>query len=75
MSPCDIKPGYKFLVYASGFEQGDDIVLKDGSAEYALDTQIFDGYAGHIPERYDISIIWQYYAKGAKTFDKLNLRK
>ncbi|MBO4665149.1 MAG: glycosyltransferase family 2 protein [Bacteroidaceae bacterium] len=30
---------------------------------------------GHVPERYDISIIWQYYAKGAKTFDKLNLTK
>jgi len=26
---------------------------------------------GHVPERYDISILWQYYAKGAKTFDKL----
>jgi len=26
---------------------------------------------GHIPERYNISIIWQYYAKGAKTFDKI----
>jgi len=30
---------------------------------------------GHVPERYDISIIWQYYAKGAKTFDKLNLMR
>ena len=30
---------------------------------------------GHVPERYDISIIWQYYTKGAKTFDKLNLTK
>ena len=30
---------------------------------------------GHVPERYNISIIWQYYAKGAKTFDKLNLTK
>lgn len=26
---------------------------------------------GHIPERYNISILWQYYAKGKKEFSKL----
>ena len=26
---------------------------------------------GHIPERYDISIIWQYYIKGVRTFKEL----
>ena len=41
MSPCNIRPGYKFLVYGEGFQDGDQIVLK-GASDYVLDAQMFD---------------------------------
>ncbi|MBR1872632.1 MAG: hypothetical protein IJ795_05435 [Bacteroidales bacterium] len=45
MSPCSIRPGYKFLVYAGGLKTGDTITLSDGDKTYTPDTEILDGYA------------------------------